>query len=518
MFPDIEALKKYFEKSMDYFNNYSRVFRKQYPHVAQALDITESKVGDPDVLRLFEAFALFDARLNWNIDQNKHLIGDFLLSIICPEILYPVPSACILEFGSVEGYGVTKVPKLTEVLTNNNCKFRTGMDFELFHGKIEKCEIVDTRQFEQSYSFKNALSITLKVESYCASIALYFNLEYDSAARMISFLINAPVYLNGEKIGFLSMPEDISAFGSSAICGNPFYEVYEYRVLKEKYCFLNLTLLKPLDKGVYKLLLPGDQISKMEIHSRMILANCLPVVNLFRKKSDPIKLDLTKDEYELFSDIDKELYKINSIENLYMYGHSEGLILLEANKDYFTRRDQERLLFSIKSKFDLQNAHDKTIYADLLCSNGAMVNEIKLGELVSVDRYPWLKANILTKPTNSMLIERSNKWSFLSLFTENLFLKNDTNLLELVSDMCKLYEVELTGIVEISKKHSYGIRKTDFMWNSVFPKDVFEIKVDDDQGFMMALLWARILKNCCPIGSICEIVVIFEKNNVFLSI
>ena len=53
MFPNLGDLKKYFEQSMDYFMNYSRIFKKEYPNVANALDIAESKIGDPDGSRTF---------------------------------------------------------------------------------------------------------------------------------------------------------------------------------------------------------------------------------------------------------------------------------------------------------------------------------------------------------------------------------------------------------------------------------------------------------------------------------
>lgn len=505
MFPDVEILKQYFQKSMDYFNNYSRIFRKRFPQVAQGLDMTESKVEDPDVIQLFKAFAMFDARLNWNIDQNKNLIGDFLLSIICPELLSPIPSACIVEMSCSEAYGSMRIPKSTELLSANNCRFKTGLDFELFHGKLEECEIVDTRYLEANYPFKKALSLELKIENYSPSILLYLNLEYESASRIFRLLLDQNVYLNGERIGSLSLPEGTAAFTSSSICGNPYYEIYEYRILREKFCFLRLDLLKRLEKGVYKLFLSADELTKTEIHPRMLLANCLPIVNLFSKKSDPIKLDLMQEEYELFADADRELYKIYSIENLYIYESSERSIPLEPNRDYFVRREQEKVFISIKSKFELKNPEKKVIYADVNCSNMHIVDEIKIADSLSVDRIPWLKAKILTKPTKSFFLRRDEKWPFLNLFTQNFISRNDSNLANILSDVCKLYDLELHGILEVSRKHAYGIRKTDFMWRGVFAKEVFEIKIATDSEFILALLLARVLMNCASIGSFAEV-------------
>jgi type VI protein secretion system component VasA len=245
----------------------------------------------------------------------------------------------------------------------------------------------------------------------------------------------------------------------------------------------------------------------------MLLVNCLPIANLFSKKSDPIKLDLTQEEYELFADADRELYRIYSIENLYIYEPSEKSVLLEPNREYFVRREGERVFISIKSKFELKNPEKKIIYADLNCSNAHVVDEIKIGDSLSVDRIPWLKARILTKPTKSFFLRKTDKWPFLALFTQNFFSRNDANLANILSDMCNLYDLELHGILEVSRKHAYGIRKTDFMWRGVFPKEAFEIKIATDSEFIVALLLARVLINCASIGSFAEVKILSADGN-----
>lgn len=94
-----EQLYRYYEEELTFFRQMSADFALKYPKVAARLQLDEAKESrDPHVERLIEAFALLTARVRRKIDDEFPEIVESLLNILYPHYLRPVPPMAIAQF------------------------------------------------------------------------------------------------------------------------------------------------------------------------------------------------------------------------------------------------------------------------------------------------------------------------------------------------------------------------------------------------------------------------------------
>ena len=84
---------------MNYLMNEGEIFAKQYPTVAKELNFSANKTSDPHVSRLLESFALFDARLQYQLQDQMSELSYHILNALYPTISCsnPIMYSCANE-------------------------------------------------------------------------------------------------------------------------------------------------------------------------------------------------------------------------------------------------------------------------------------------------------------------------------------------------------------------------------------------------------------------------------------
>ncbi|WP_319940576.1 type VI secretion system baseplate subunit TssF [Xenorhabdus littoralis] len=96
-----------------YLRELAQRVAKESPHLTDFL----ATAHDPDIQRLFEAFALLIARLQDKLEDDFPEITHGILSRIWPLALCPVPPTTVMQFCPADGehQGVADIPKSTSV-------------------------------------------------------------------------------------------------------------------------------------------------------------------------------------------------------------------------------------------------------------------------------------------------------------------------------------------------------------------------------------------------------------------
>ena len=71
---------------------------KQYPKLAERLQLDSKQSTDPHVERLLQGFAFLAARVQLKIDDDFPEISEALLNVVYPHYLRPIPAMTIVQF------------------------------------------------------------------------------------------------------------------------------------------------------------------------------------------------------------------------------------------------------------------------------------------------------------------------------------------------------------------------------------------------------------------------------------
>lgn len=146
--------RDYFLRELEALRLDGAAFAAQNPGLAGALDISADGTGDPHVERLIEAFAFLTGRIQRNLDHQLPRLASALLDALYPHLTAPMPSLAIAEFAvdpararAAHGFTVPRGAELTaETDTGAVLRFRTTFDVELWPLRIDAVDRPDPAQ------------------------------------------------------------------------------------------------------------------------------------------------------------------------------------------------------------------------------------------------------------------------------------------------------------------------------------------------------------------------------------
>lgn len=114
----MDDLLRYYERELGRLGAHHQEFARRYPAIAAALDLPDGAAGDPQLERLLQATAMFNARTAKRLDDAFGQFSDTLLEINFPHYLRPFPSCAIARVelaghGSAVGPDVVTIPRGT---------------------------------------------------------------------------------------------------------------------------------------------------------------------------------------------------------------------------------------------------------------------------------------------------------------------------------------------------------------------------------------------------------------------
>jgi type VI secretion system protein ImpG len=523
-----DELLRYYKTELTYLRRMGSVFAERYPKVAKRLELGRDECADPHVERLIESFALLTARLQHEIDSEFPDITSALLGILYPQLTNPTPSMAIAQFNvdpdkgkmMTTGFEIDRHTSLfADTADGLTCRFRTCYPVTLWPLKVTAAAFESTRQWSFLDAETEAVAaLRLRLECLAPDnklqdieldrLRFYLNGDPMTVKSIYELLFcnlheiaiqaegaSAPIYLGLEAIKSvgLGLEEDVLPYPANAHPG--YMLLQEYFAFQEQYLFFDLcfdqsnpdrrastnTLLDFLD--------PANPASSMDV---LILLNrrprenlvideesfclgCTPVINLFPKTTEPIRLDHRSLEYPLVPDKRRErtteIHSIVSVsassnandttqqlQPFYSYNHRTESrnenSFWHARRMASQRKDlpgTEMVLSFLDLDFKPSLPAVQTVYAHTLCTNRELATELPVGaslrmEVLSAPLDPPYKRKgpivCLGKPSPPLSppLGGTTAWRLIShLSLNHLSLSEEKDSLAALKEILRLY-------------------------------------------------------------------------------
>lgn len=510
---NISSFLHYYQRELSYLRDSGAQFAKQYPKIARRLELGPLQVADPHVERLIESFAYLTARLQKDVDDNFPRISSALLNILYPQFVNPLPSSTIMRFDIVADAGdltgKAKVKKGSMLYASPRedvvCRFQTCYPVELWPLDVEDVNIIRTDSLGVSRNLiKTTRLLRLRIKGLSLPIqTLDLNKLrfYINGEKRIQFLIYEMLFAqqtdvaisikdNGKDV-VEKLPEgSLHAVGFSkdenifpySDYSHPAYRLFfEYFRFPEKFLFFDIKNLNVSNaENYFDILISVPDyfsIEDREINSENFLLGCTPAVNLFKKTSEPIKVDHKSVDYRLISDIRREktteIHSINKIKTVsnfieepqeispyFSFSHDvkeKDQQLFWVGRRIPTGRNDlpgtDLYLSFVDFKFNKKTPLSRLIFAETLCTNRDLAEDVPARAKFQSDDIGFCSTiYCLDKPSMSIYPPEGaeTQWRLISQLSLNhLSLSSGKESLNAIREIIRLYStVEQTGKVQ----------------------------------------------------------------------
>ncbi len=333
---DDERLLDYFERELGYLRTAAARFGGRFPNVADRLELAAGRSNDPQVELMLQAFAMLTGRLQMNLDNAAHEIPLGLLEILYPQLTRPIPSFTVAEiqpdmFDAAMTGGIALdrgAPVIAETADGDTVRFRTtapvvlnpvGLD------TVEWCETGTTPMARHWDDSPTLLRLRLSKRGAkplsmldLSRLRVFLGGDWRNRAALYEYLscrVNRIELVAGDgtrvpldprrdlrPVGFgdgeCLLPDDLRVHPA-------FRLVHEYFLFPDKFLFFDLYGLERRPGGEpLEIVIGFDRMPPQvpTLTTDDLKLHCVPLVNLFRRTTDPIRLDHTAYEYPLIPD------------------------------------------------------------------------------------------------------------------------------------------------------------------------------------------------------------------------
>jgi type VI secretion system protein ImpG len=486
-----DELLPYYERELKFVRQMAAEFAEKYPKVAGRLLLQPDTCEDPHVERLIEAFALLTGRIHHKLDDEFPEITEALLDALYPHYLRPVPPQGIVQFQlnpSQSAPASTQVPAGTPVHTKpengNVCSFRTCYPVTLWPLRVTGASVTTVNRFvTPGMPVEAAAVIRIKMEWLGGlrfeqvpvdSIRFYLNGESAAVHTLYEFL-----FLNSLGVSIRALPategaahailpascltqvgfttaEGILPYSDRSFLG--YRLLQEYFSFPEKFFFVDLKGLDRLPKSGFGTAFEICIFLKQPEERHRLIAleqsvgadtfqlGCAPVVNLFERIAEPIRLSQTKTEYRIVPDqhrqMQTEVYSVDRVasanyldelriyEPFYSVRHAteeEHRHFWHAHRRPSIRKNDtgtEMYLSLVDLDFNPAVPPVEMLSVRLTCTNRDQASRLKMsnefGEL-ELEQVALVRARFLRKPTATLRppMRRGLQWRLISHLSLN---------------------------------------------------------------------------------------------------
>ncbi len=514
-----EIMLEYYKRELTYLRRMGMEFAARYPKVASRLELSDDQCPDPHIERLIESFAFLTARIQHHLESEFPELAAALLGVLYPQFLNPLPAMTIARFvvdpsqgkltsGHVISKGTTLYARTDG---GQSCRFMTCYPVSLWPLTVVYAGFESTDQFEFLDSAAN-ISVVLRIRIEATANPL-FDLGFTGLRFFLNgdrMLANAlyellfahvdrvallpdtggpPAFLPAEAVvpvGF-SADEDVLPYPPNA--HSAYRLLHEYFTFPSKYLFFDLNGLdRHGGERFFDILLlldrmPGERLS---IGRETFSLGCTPVINLFRKTTDPIRLSETRAEYLVQPDKRREriteIHSIRTVSTTADPRDAETVIEPFFSFNHLMeRRDQKSFWIArrhLTGRKDLPGTHlslsfldldfnpllppATTVFAHTLCTNRGLAEDLPAGAILQLEQAaPLARIHTLAKPTAQVTppLEGAALWRLISHLSLNYLSLTDGEAgLAALREILKLYSFADPTVVH---DQVAGIRKMD---------------------------------------------------------
>jgi type VI secretion system protein ImpG len=529
----LEDLLPYYERELSFLRQHSREFAERYPKLAAQLLLSGEGCDDPHVERMIQSFALLTARVAKKLEDSYPQFTEALLNVLYPHYLRPFPSCSIAHFDHSGGdmTSMTSIPRGTELqsrpVKGAVCKFRTAWEVELTPVSLAELRFEPIAsapgEVRLPVGCNAMLSFSLNLRGQAEAgfgklkkLRVYIDAEPSvaSALRDALFLRCLKVYAVGaEQRWRIARDRVIGEVGfqqDQALIEMPENAHGAYRYLTEYFCFpekfnffdINLAALPAslLAEGKITLHLALGDLRADSDASRLLQTlttpnlrlGCVPVVNLFAQRGDPIRVSNRQSSYPVVADGRRayayDVYSIDSVRRVRQTSQGEEIVEFrpffslrhgetpEHNGHYwYAQRDHliaesspgyETSLSIVDADFDPVQPKTDVLSLQLSCTNRDLPTLMSVG-LPSGDLFleggSSVRAiKLLRKPTPPCRFDhrRDGQWRIISHLSLNHLSLSGSGLVAF-QEMLALYDLPRTAATRRQIEGLLGIEVRD---------------------------------------------------------
>ncbi len=453
----------YFVRELTYLREAGVEFAETYPKIASRLGIAGSQCSDPHIERLLESFAFLTARLQQRLDSEYPEFATALLGVLYPQYGAPVPAMAIAHMRLPRGAKLTSgklIPKNTplfaEAASGPVCRFRTSYPVMLWPLEMTSAETVAPESLDLDRRTTAMAAIRIRLQTSEESLralreeaddpalarplrSLRFHIAgsgqptqdlYDllfGQTEMVLMTSDDPerktIQCQIHPVGF-KRDEDTLSYPAHAHSG--YRIMQEYLVFPEKFHFFDIEFdelpnSKECDILIFLKQRPPPGVAVRETTFKL---GCTPIINLFPKISEPIRLDHSRREYRLIADSRRErVTEVYSIEKVTatspvdpkavayepFFSNSHFISGGTHQAFWFSRRapaeradipGSDVYLSFVDLDFHPLKPPSNVAYATLLCTNRDLATEMSDGSVLQFEKgsYP-AQIKCITKPS-----------------------------------------------------------------------------------------------------------------------
>ncbi|MBY0431435.1 MAG: type VI secretion system baseplate subunit TssF, partial [Rhodospirillales bacterium] len=551
------------------------------------LDYGGDTSSDPHVERLIESFAFLSARLQRRMDSDFPEIPSALLSVLYPHLTAPVPSMAIADFQAdpkqARALADYIVPAGTELLASAGngltCRFRTSMPVTLWPVEVEDATLLPPGACDTAADDPRVAAV-LRIRLCClgnrsfkdfspGSLRFHINADPATASSLYELLF-------ASVLGITVRPENPDApatrlradaihpvgfAADEALLPHPPQAHQGYRLLSEYFLFpqkfLFFDVVQPRGLGGGKradllILLTRRPNLALPIDAGTFRMACTPVVNLFRKTSEPIRIDHTKLDYRLVPDSLWEratevhsILKVSAtsafedesgvIQPLFSFTHADHehgrTAFWTARREPASRADlggSDLFLSFVDLAFQPTRPATQVVFAHTLCTNRDIAQHIAPGSALEIERdVPVEHITCLTRPSpqQAALMPGPTLWRLVSQLSLNhLSLADGEDGLTALKEILRLHaggrdtaERQIAGLVGLSAQRVVRHVGRD-AWRGFCRGLEVTLAIDEDNlagssPYLLSAVLSRFLGLYAAVNSFTQLVVTSNRRD-----
>lgn len=497
-----QRLKDFYQQELAALRDEASEFAHDHPEQAGALGIHRGRSQDPQVELLMQSFAYLTGRLRYQLETDQAELPNALLADLYPHLEAPLPSMMVAEFEvQADGTALLECGRsvLAEVPIDGGgkatCRFRTCFETRLWPVKVVDLAIVSPDDYPKAISdpeVRGVLRVRLRKQGRAPlkqlrPECLRFHLNPEAGpAHVLHRLLAAnlrgiAVYeaaapagsrlsmLPDDALRWLGFEDDEATLPSHPQAHPAFRILQEYFAFPEKFLFFEIAAL-PLEHAVDEVdllfLLDVPPNPSLRLSPSMLASNCVPLVNLYGQRIDPLTLDHSRYEYRLTGDIAQhgncEIYRLERLHAVRAGAAPRELVPYFAmsafqhieHQDYFyyTRREvsqrpriggTELYLSFLDARFELTDPVDDVVGGNALCTNRRMPERLRSGDRLRIEgAAPVSDVRVLGRPSahQTPVMTGARPWLLASqLALNHLSLVGGDDALAALKDILRLH-------------------------------------------------------------------------------
>ena len=549
-----DELLPYYEQELSFLRRMGAEYAARYPKIAGRLLLEANRCEDPHVERLLQGFALLAARIRFKLDDEFPELTDALLNTLYPQYLAPIPSFSIAQFvldpeqgRLAAGHRIERGAMLhTQPVQGSPCRFRTCAPVTLWPIEVAAAGFESPDRYAAPVRAAGVIRIRLN----CAAGLKWQDLRLEKLRFFIhgeaalAYRLYELIFRNVRRVQLRSEDGrervDLAASAvapggfddSEAVVPHTPRSFEGYRLLREYFAYPDKFLffeLSGFDRArtpqfgtALDALLFLDRAPAIEqrIGAENFRLGCAPVVNLFERIAEPIRVTQAQTEYRVIADVRRqsatEVYSIDRVVNtpagkrdpvvfqpFFSFKHAaerEGqrAFWYAARRPAAVDGDAGTEVFLSLVDLDFRSAAPPadTLSLHVTCTNRDLAGKLPIGGDLNSRRdfelegaAPLARIICLKKPTPTLRPRpgRGSYWRLLSHLSLN-YLSICEGGAEALREILRLYDFsnssavsqQIEGIAEVKSRRVVG-RPASMGWNGFCRGIEVNIEFDEDK-------------------------------------